>query len=335
MRKSHILKNIKILLLLIIFLFPFYLFAADNFTEKLAGKILLQVESRGEAWYLNPGDYKRYYLGKPIDAFDLMRELGIGISNIDLNKIPIGIIKYNDVDSDNDGLTNRLEIAIGTNYNMADTDNDGYSDFEEIQNNYNPIGAGKQLLDFGFSEINLGKIFLQTEKNGEAWYVNPKDNKRYFLGRPADALDVMKNLGLGISNINLGKISIAYLQIEQIPTENQSDIPSPMQNQTTKPMSASAAISGAANAIRSKNVAQAVNYFMPEMKKAIEYNFDNMPDEAILALGNILSGSKLTSSTESEKIYSNDVYFSLGDQYIHLDFIVKKQDDGSWLLVNL
>ena len=34
----------------------------------LAGAVLLQVESYGEAWYLNPADGRRYYLGRPRDA---------------------------------------------------------------------------------------------------------------------------------------------------------------------------------------------------------------------------------------------------------------------------
>ena len=55
-----------------------------NFAKKLSGKILLQTESKGEAWYVYPGDNKRYYLGRPTDAFKLMRELGLGISNVEI-----------------------------------------------------------------------------------------------------------------------------------------------------------------------------------------------------------------------------------------------------------
>ena len=56
-------------------------------SERLKGEILLQVESQGEAWYLNPTDNKRYYLGRPADAFGIMRELSIGISNEDFIKL--------------------------------------------------------------------------------------------------------------------------------------------------------------------------------------------------------------------------------------------------------
>ena len=53
---------------------------AATLASQLSGRILLQVESKGEAWYVNPKDYKRYYLGRPDDAYKLMRSLSTGIS---------------------------------------------------------------------------------------------------------------------------------------------------------------------------------------------------------------------------------------------------------------
>lgn len=49
------------------------------------------------------------------------------------------------------------------------------------------------------ASIFSGRIFLQVQDKGQAWYVYPPDSKRYYLGRPADAFDVMRKLGLGIS----------------------------------------------------------------------------------------------------------------------------------------
>jgi hypothetical protein len=60
-------------------------YAAD-LAQRLSGKILLQVESVGEAWYINPLDLKRYYLGRPSDAFELMRSLGLGVSELDYER---------------------------------------------------------------------------------------------------------------------------------------------------------------------------------------------------------------------------------------------------------
>lgn len=52
-----------------------------NLTKRLAGKFLLQVENNGEAWYVNPMDMKRYYLGRPHEAFALFGSIATGISN--------------------------------------------------------------------------------------------------------------------------------------------------------------------------------------------------------------------------------------------------------------
>ena len=64
----------------------------QSMTNRLKGKILLQVEEKGEAWYVHPVSGYRYYLGRPNDAFNIMRYLGFGISNRDLNKILIDVV---------------------------------------------------------------------------------------------------------------------------------------------------------------------------------------------------------------------------------------------------
>lgn len=56
--------------------------------SRLAGRILLAVEDHGKAYYVDPLTMKLHYLGRPADAFRVMSELGLGISNMDLSKIP-------------------------------------------------------------------------------------------------------------------------------------------------------------------------------------------------------------------------------------------------------
>jgi hypothetical protein len=53
------------------------------------------------------------------------------------------IIFRDGVDADGDGLTDKEEVALGSDANSMDGDGDGYSDFSEIINLYNPAGAGK------------------------------------------------------------------------------------------------------------------------------------------------------------------------------------------------
>jgi len=68
----------------------FNTFFASQAPARLAGRILLKVQDQGRAYYVNPLDRKLYYLGRPTDAFYLMRRFGLGITTADLNKIAIG-----------------------------------------------------------------------------------------------------------------------------------------------------------------------------------------------------------------------------------------------------
>lgn len=115
---------------------------------RLSGRILLQVEKNGEAWYVYPKDKKKYYLGRPSDAFSVMRRLGLGATHQYISSRTI------------------------------------------------------------FPDSVLGKILLDVEKNGEAYYIYPINKKKYYLGRPQDAFNIMRNLGLGIANANLRKIAV-------------------------------------------------------------------------------------------------------------------------------
>ena len=146
MRKQF---TIFLILVFIFGLTPVDFSNAENLTDRLKGKILLQVESNGEAWYINPDNSNRYYLGRPADAFSVMRELGLGISN-------------KDFDSFNNVAPKRLS----------------------------------------------GKILLKVEDSGKAYYVNPDNLNMHFLGRPADAFQIMRELGLGITNNDLNAIGI-------------------------------------------------------------------------------------------------------------------------------
>ncbi len=175
--------------------------ATQELRQRLKGRILLQVEEQGQAYYINPDDLSLHFLGRPSDAFQIMREQGLGISNDDINRIQPSLKYLRGKDSDGDGLPDDFERAIGTDPHNPDTSGNGYTDKTEIKHGYDPLKKeGRLPIDEEFAKRQAGKILLQVEQNGEAWYINPEDNQRYFLGRPADAFEIMRNLGLGISN---------------------------------------------------------------------------------------------------------------------------------------
>lgn len=92
-------KNKQIIILSLAFLIttPLAVFAGVKYdqklTEKMKGKILLQVESKGEAWYVNPKDGKRYYMKDGDSALQIMRKFGVGIKSADLEKIQAGTVE--------------------------------------------------------------------------------------------------------------------------------------------------------------------------------------------------------------------------------------------------
>ncbi len=141
--------------------------SAASLSQKLSGRILLDVARSGRAWYLNPVDLRRYYLGRPADAFAVMRQLGLGITSQKLAQIPSSTIAVD----------------------WASTSN-----------------TSTLAYDLALTQQVKGRILIDVENNGEAWYVNPVDLRRYYLGRPADAFAVMRQLGLGISTVDLAHI---------------------------------------------------------------------------------------------------------------------------------
>ncbi len=200
-------KKPFVFFLLLALLFGPGISEARPLTE-LKGRILLQVDEAGEAWYVNPEDNLRYFLGRPDDAFRIMRQQGMGISNRDIARIQPSLEYLSGKDSDGDGLPDDFERAMGTDPYNPDTSGNGYTDKTEIKHGYDPLQKqGKLPLDEDFARGQAGKILLQVENNGEAWYVSPENHKRYFLGRPQDAFQIMRFLGLGISNKDLDLIA--------------------------------------------------------------------------------------------------------------------------------
>lgn len=154
-------KPILLISIIISCILPLQLQAA-TVSQSASGKVLLDVDRHGEAWYINPTDLRRYYLGRAKGAWEIMRGLGVGITTDNLNKIPQA------------GDTWSADGAV-------------YADV-------------------------VGKIVLAVEQHGEAWYVNPGDGKRYYLGRPNDAWQVMTQHSVGIHHSDLQQL-LPNLQI--------------------------------------------------------------------------------------------------------------------------
>lgn len=156
---------------------------SGNIGSQHKGKLFLQVEDRGRIWYINPADSRRYEVTFE-NALALFEELAVGISNNDLEKIPMS----------------SMNTPVG-----VDSDNDGYSDLQEIISGYNPYGFGKFTTDINFSQKQKGRLFLQVEDQGRIWYVD-FEGKRHEVTWD-NLLPLFKSLSIGITNNDLEKIS--------------------------------------------------------------------------------------------------------------------------------
>ncbi len=138
-------------------------------------------------------DAKESLQAADANIYSLIIKLGQGVTNENLVRIPLADANLEGIDMDEDGLSDLVEESIGSDPQKKDTDEDGYSDKDEVLNGYNPIDAEKLPIDNEYALRQAGKILLQVETNGEAWYV-AGDGKRYFLGNPGDAFGVMRGL---------------------------------------------------------------------------------------------------------------------------------------------
>ena len=67
-------------------------FLATKFPERLAGVILISVEEDGRAYYIHPDTLEAIYLGRPHEALDILKELGLEDTLLDNNNDDINNI---------------------------------------------------------------------------------------------------------------------------------------------------------------------------------------------------------------------------------------------------
>ncbi|MBD3248113.1 hypothetical protein GF382_02380 [Candidatus Falkowbacteria bacterium] len=114
---------------------------------------------------------------------NLINSTAVGISDQDLKRFLVADFNLDTAtDTDKDGLSDKIEDAIGTNANLMDSDSDGYSDKAELLSGFDPTGSGSLPIDNTFASRNQGRVFKQVEADDQAWYIG-KDSKRYFLGK--------------------------------------------------------------------------------------------------------------------------------------------------------
>jgi len=212
MRNASINKVLFSLLILILSFFFVNNTLASSLSYKMRGSFLIQVDNKGQAWYVDTDNGLKYKLDKNNISWNKLTKVALGISKKDLDKIPIAVNKdLINLDSDSDGLDDLLEQAIGTNYLLSDSDNDSYNDSLEILNHYNPLNASRLPIEKKMSQRLSGKILLAVEGDGQVWYVNPADGLRYYIPDYNTLFKMISFFGRGIKSESLNQIADSSL----------------------------------------------------------------------------------------------------------------------------
>jgi len=183
----------------------------QTFIDKHPGTMFLDVENHGRLWYVDPESKNRFYFEDGASALSISSKLATGITYENIQKIPVGISDklYNLIDSDNDGLSDRLETSLGSDPNRSDTDSDGYSDKQELENGYDPLSNKKYIYSQNLINRLEGKMLLQVSgpnSHGEIWYI--KDGKRWYGGTGDSMYEIMKSRSLGATATDIRKIGV-------------------------------------------------------------------------------------------------------------------------------
>lgn len=180
MRTVHFIQSILIALFLAIFLSPYYVNAADSIDSD--NDTISDYHERTK-YHTDP-----FNNDTDGDGFLDGDEIWAGYSPLH----PGGRL-MTEVDSDNDGLSDDLEIRLKTSLVDSDTDGDGFSDKVEVDNKYDPttseprlmvpsikVSTEKQRVYYLLDDIVIGEFIASTGRNDST----PKGE--FYIGTKID-----------------------------------------------------------------------------------------------------------------------------------------------------
>ncbi|MBU4360543.1 hypothetical protein KKA66_01700 [Patescibacteria group bacterium] len=167
-------KQITIFLILIFILglVPINGINAQTISERLKGRLLLQVEQGGAIWYVDTNDLHRYSVTWA-NALPLFQKLSLGITDNDLSQIPIIGNKQTGNLSMRNRLKGKLLLQVQQRGAIWFVDKDGYR-HSVTWNNLMPLFES---LALGITDADLDKIPMGEFSNTTSNTNNNVNNK--------------------------------------------------------------------------------------------------------------------------------------------------------------
>lgn len=175
---------------------------SNSLANRLKGTILLQVQQNGEAWYIYPKTCRRIYMKDGEAAYSIMRFLGLGITNQNLNLITAGQ-QINIADNEN---TNNSQPEYLVTY---------VTDGDTIHADINGIDEKVRLIGIDTPELSSADCYAAEAKNKLTELIN---NKKVSLTADSQSADrdkynrLLRYVKLGETDINAEMIKQGYAQ---------------------------------------------------------------------------------------------------------------------------
>jgi len=136
-------------------------------------------------WYVDPSSKQRFFVASSQDLQTAIAWTGKIVSADEVAQLPLLLSdQASGADMDGDGLSDELEVVLGSDFTRPDTDGDGHADGDEVRYGYLPTNPSAAARYAGLRPDKLAPLrfsFVRSGADAPWWYVSG-DGRRIFIG---------------------------------------------------------------------------------------------------------------------------------------------------------
>jgi len=160
---------------------------AANAVQKVSSGLVRSRDAKDFAWYIDPVKKERFFIGSPADALVTAERAGRLVSPEVLDGVAPYYISTVTGDFDRDGLSDEMELILGTDLARPDSDDDGHTDGDEVKNGFLPTDL-KSAARYRRSSGDVRYAFVRTSPDAPWWYITG-DGRRMLWSSQSLSMD--------------------------------------------------------------------------------------------------------------------------------------------------